>query len=1191
MSAKRDRWLRAIEKRLDRVAQSHDLGPAMEPAALSEAGELALTLTDDRESLPARHRLGWLYWYRAQRDPEEQRQQDLQIAVSMFSYCFINGITEHLPEPLLPIVANQASVTAAELERAQGPDEQGARDAAIELWRRVAAATAAGTGQAAYLSRLGGALFARYERSGAEADLDDAIQHMKQAAAASHDDEPSRAAYLTNLGNTLRVRFDRSGAEADIDEAVGATRQGVALSSDDDPNRAAYLGNLGYALLARSGHSGAAADLDDAIENLRRAAQATHDDHPFHAGHLYDLGNALHQRFERSRDGGDLNDAVHNLQQAVRATAEDDPGYAMRLAGLGVAMRDRFGRFGDRADLDAAVETIQRAVEASDDRARALYLDVLGTALSSRFEHFGPERDIDAAIKHLRQAVQAASSGDPDQPVYQHDLGQALRVRFERLGAETDLNEAIEALQAAARAAPAKALYLATLGSALRLRSGRTGAAVDLDHAIEHLRQAVEVAQVDEHSYIFGHLGLALMDRFDRTDDRADLDDAILVARRAVQATPEGQPERAAMLSNLGLMVGRRFDRFGAEADLDSAIEAAKQAVQATSQEHPNRTVFLTTLAITLRTRFRRTGSVRDEAGAIQAYLEGAYGTAGTASGRIQAFRAAASMVAARDHGRAADLLEAAVLLLPEAVPRFLDRGDMQTAIARFDGLAEDAAAMALSDPAVPERERPARALRLLEAARALLLSQALSTRGDLSDLRDRHPELAARFVELRAWLDAPAQDGGLQPVPPPAAGSAFADAIVQDRRELAAEFRELLARIRGLDGFASFGLPPSNEQLLVQAEHGSVVVLTTNAMRSDAILLTSGGITSVPLTDLSRADVVDQVASFHQAQRTIAEAESAIARANAVKSMGRVLAWLWDHVTGPVLHALGYDEEPSDGEPWPQLWWVPVGPLSLLPVHAAGHHTSPPDPGRRAVMDRVVSSYTPTVGALAYSRVKDTESGPAVRSLIVSMPVTPGLPGGAELTFVPSEVAVVQTRLPNPAVLTESSGARAAAGSQLPTKAAVLKHLPGTSIAHFACHGYTDPTDPSRSRLLLHDHSTDPFTVAALAPLALEHAQLAYLSACATATATGDQLLDEAIHLASALQLAGFPHVIGTLWEIDDATAVEIAADFYAALANPTGILDPRRAAAALHQAVRTQRDHKPANPYLWASHVHAGA
>ena len=37
----------------------------------------------------------------------------------------------------------------------------------------------------------------------------------------------------------------------------------------------------------------------------------------------------------------------------------------------------------------------------------------------------------------------------------------------------------------------------------------------------------------------------------------------------------------------------------------------------------------------------------------------------------------------------------------------------------------------------------------------------------------------------------------------------------------------------------------------------------------------------------------------------------------------------------------------------------------------------------------------------------------------------------------------------------------------------AVPSALPGASMAHLACHGYSDPADPSSSRLLLGDGET----------------------------------------------------------------------------------------------------------------------
>ncbi len=134
-------------------------------------------------------------------------------------------------------------------------------------------------------------------------------------------------------------------------------------------------------------------------------------------------------------------------------------------------------------------------------------------------------------------------------------------------------------------------------------------------------------------------------------------------------------------------------------------------------------------------------------------------------------------------------------------------------------------------------------------------------------------------------------------------------------------------------------------------------------------------------------------------------------------------------------------------------------------------------------------------------------------------------------------------------------------------------------------------PFDPSRSLLLLHDHDSDPLTVASLAPIRLDQARLAYLSACRTAFNPSIDLADEAIHLTTAFQLAGYPHVVGTLWEIDDALAVHVADTFYAALATGNNTIDTRYAAQALHHAVRPIRDEQPETPSLWAAYVHAGA
>jgi len=167
----------------------------------------------------------------------------------------------------------------------------------------------------------------------------------------------------------------------------------------------------------------------------------------------------------------------------------------------------------------------------------------------------------------------------------------------------------------------------------------------------------------------------------------------------------------------------------------------------------------------------------------------------------------------------------------------------------------------------------------------------------------------------------------------------------------------------------------------------------------------------------------------------------------------------------------------------------------------------------------------------------------------------------------------------------------RAEDAAGVPTKPAVLARLPQCSIAHFACHGITHSDDPSQSRLLLSDHESDPLTVTSLVPVNLERARLAYLSACGTAFTVKGSLLDEAIHRTSACQLAGFPHVVGTLWDINDAVSAEVAAMFYTGLRTEDRSLDTSRAALALHGAVRSLRERYFNTPSMWAAYIHAGA
>jgi len=1065
---------------------------------------------------------------------------------------------------------------------------------------------------ARYLSNLGIALRNRFSRAGNRTNLDEALAAFHTAVEATPTGHPDRAGRLSNLGGTLQARFELTGNPTDLDQAVSVGRDAVEAIPTDHPNRPRYLSNLGNSLRTRFERTGNQTDLNQSLAAFQTAVEAAPADHPVQAVVLSGLGDVLRARFDRIGNQADLDQAIAALQTAVEITPASHPDRAGRLSQLGMALQARFELTGNQKYLDQAIDAVQAAVEATptDHPGRAAVLSNLGSSLLARFELTGIQEYLDQAIDAVQAAVEATPTDHPDRAGRLSNLGDTLHARFDRTGHLTDLDQAIAALQTAVEATPAdhpnQAICLSNLGNALRTRFARTGNQANLDQAViahQTVVQAIPADHPNRPRYL-SNLGIALQTRFALTGNLTDLERAVSVGQEAAEATPTGHPEKPRYLSNLGLALQARFERTGNQTDLGQAVSAVRDAVEATPTDHPDRAIYLSNLGLALQGQFHVTHQQGDLDSATFAYERAWELVSAAPSVRIRAARAAADLVAQSEAGRAANLLEAAVRLLPEVAPRQLDRSDQQYALGGFAGLAGDAAALVLADTRGLGEERAMRALRLLEAGRAVLLSQALDTRSDLTELNRQHPGLAARFVGLRDRLDRP--PGAFNSVEWEEDADALAvgqERITHDRHRLAHDFDDLLAEIRALDGFASFALPPTAEELLAETGPGPVVVFNISRYRSDALLLTQDAITQCELPQLTEDTLIDTINSFHQALHAAMSSEDRTQRRQAQAALTRGLEWLWDTVAGPVLDSLDYRFQPAAGADWPRVWWEPGGLLGLLPLHAAGYHTDPAnDPGRRTVMDRVVSAYTPTVRALHYARRRPPAPSAPGQALIVAMPTTPYLPGDGRLAHVGAEAEMLCNRLPNHVLLLEPAPAgdvTADASSSSPTKTDVLGHLPACSIAHFACHGTSDAADPSRSRLLLHDHATDPLTVASLAPVRLDQAQLAYLSACRTAALHTTELIDEAIHLTSAFQLAGFPHVIGTLWEIDDRIAVTIAETFYTHLQTSAGTLDTSKAAWALHQAVRTVRDGRdlPGQldrtrvPFLWAAYVHAGA
>lgn len=982
------------------------------------------------------------------------------------------------------------------------------------------------------------------------------------------------------------------------------------------------------------------AEIEGHIAELTAELAATESGHPERGRLLYELGLAEFARYAMSGSRARLDVAVSHLQAALTCMPRTDRSYPEALISLSSALTERFTRFGDRADDQAALDAARAAVQATarddsqqtDREMRILSLGNLGAGFQGRYERTGKPADLNAAISQYQAALGLGAEAPGTQPIYAN-LSGVMRIRFEQDRDPADLDAAIEYGQAATAANPPGTVYhapsLSNLGIALIRRFQHGGALRDADDAVSALRAALRSVPPDSPDYagMQGNLSQALLNRYRRTDAAADLDDAVTAGQLALQHGQRADPRYAAMMLSAATTLRQRFARDGDLADLDAAIEITRlsagyigkrhtyriapltlltalmgdrygytndpadldaairvaiQTVRLVPKDHLWRANSLANLAILVRTRYQQSGRPRDRIAAQQWFIDASKAARNWPSVRLTCLFSAGELAADRRY--AAEAQELAVRLLGVVAQRGLSRHDRQFTIGRFSGIASAAAAAALANPAVPAADRPAQALALLEAGRAVLLSQALETRDDLTDLRQAHPALAEKFIALRDQLDQEVDLVALAADQLTADQGDVPGRMAEERDQAATKLGETLAKIRALPGFATFGLPPTLDELLAEAVGGPVVTLMVTNSGGGALLLTGDGVSYLPLPGLDDRTVSERVTAFHAGLALTS---------NAGRTVTATLEWLWDTVAGPVLDALGYRTRPAGGA-WPRVWWIPGGLLGLLPIHAAGYHQESVDSEESppSVLDRVVSSYTPTIRALRYARRQARGvTGAAGRALVVAMPVTPGqlpLPGTAR------EVAIARQVLPDPVVLAEPTALaedeEPEMTGNLPTRANVLRYLPACTIAHFACHADSDPADPSRSRLLLLGDQPNPLTVAALAPVYHDGLELTYLSACSTALTASTSLADEAIHLTSAFLLAGSRHVVGTLWAANDAIAPKIAAAFYAGLWDDGNMLDTTRAARALHGAVRAIRAARPHAPDLWAPYLHAG-
>ncbi|THV01704.1 hypothetical protein K435DRAFT_654808, partial [Dendrothele bispora CBS 962.96] len=1032
------------------------------------------------------------------------------------------------------------------------------------------------------LNNLASSLRNRFGRMGEIKDLEESILTSCTAIKLMPDVSSDKPSLLNNLAASLNTRYQRLGDASDLKQAIEKQCSAVELTPDSDPNKPACLDNFAIALDNRFERLGDVEDLEIAIKTYRDAIRLTPNSHPDLPSRLNNLAVSLSNRFELSGNDKDIEDTITTYREAVTLIPDDHPDKGTYLNNLAASLDDYFERYGKLEDLKEAIDTYHHADKLTpDDHPDKPYrLSNLAISLRNCFEHSGDMKDLESAIGLYRRAIKLMSEDHPNMLYLLNYLVSALRKRFEHFNEAQDLEEMIVVSRRADRLTPEghidKPARLKNLAASLRdhYRYYGDSEGEALDEAISKSRLAVELTPNDHlnKSSCLDLLASCLEHRYERLGNIKDIEETIDMYRLAIKLLPDKHPEKCISVNNLAVILRTLFESSKNMKHLDEAMDAHHHAIGLTPEEHPLVAVFLKNFATSLESQFHSSHNPKDLDDALKTFMQAAERASGKLVVKLQAAQRVLHLVETnsaychdaqtmnmRAYSCIMDLLPQ-VAWLGRSVQRRWEE------LSEIGDLVNSAASVAVAADDLTQ------AVEWLEEGRSIIWGQFLQLRSPLDKLHEQHPHLAHALEDVSHELNG---------------GSTLTSTLSKSQEQfdresrktsrlthnhafsLAADYHSLLKRIRSLDGFQDFLQPKCLNELRLAASEGPIVLVNVHQKSSDALLLFANRpIQHVPLPLLSLA----RVNRLREGFLTCLNGRGArfMTRLPGFGSMGDILLKLWNNLAKPI-------DGVFVGCDLPHVTWCLTGPLTFLPIHAAGMYNTL-DNNQETLMDHVVSSYAPSIKILLQSRAQtafiNQKSNSDVSVLAVAQPHAPGynpIPKTLE------EVKLIRKHFPNGVTLKDDRG----------SISTVLDEMTKHNWVHFACHGVQNPLDPAKSAFALNDGMLE---LSQLMPISLKHAELAFLSACQTAT--GDSNLpEEAIHLAAGMLVAGFKSVVATMWSISDADGPIVADFFYEALRDDIDAGGKLQPAYALHRAVQRLRKKVGVNEFArWVPFIHFG-
>ncbi|KAH7318857.1 CHAT domain-containing protein [Rhizoctonia solani] len=1059
-------------------------------------------------------------------------------------------------------------------------------DNAIFCMSKVLAMTSPGhPKQLRRIESLGIAYQRRWTRLFKSEDINKAMEHFSWAFALA----PEGSAEIPTLHIRMSELFftwsqaDKRHEVEGLEKAIESQTSAIALLAEEDKRLPGYLHKLGRSYHHKFKRLGKQEDIKSAIDMQTKALQLTPQEDIARLNIMHDLGDSYQTRFAFLGDLGDCSNALKFHAQAVSLTPEGHSNMATYLASLGNSYMEQFSHTGDKHDLDKAIEYQSRAVSLTplDDRNLPGRLNNLGLSYNFKFQSFGKLEDIDKAIELQESANVLLTKARRIEPALLGNLGDSFQSRFSRLQGKSDIQAAIDlhtrAVDITPDDHPIKPGLLHNLGIAYEFRFrifSKLHNLNDINKAIEFKARAVKLAPENhtKRATFLNDLGLGYQNRFSVQGLKEDSVQGIEYLSQAVTLTPDSHRDKPGWLTNLGNAYSERFRTHKQLYDFQRAAEALSQALSLAKEEHFNIPITLDSLAFLYNYRFEQSGNQEALDNAI-IYLQKSIKSSGSHMHTVQTFKSARVLARILSLNNRPGFINAYQLTM-DCLPRVIWLGEVaNTRISRtfqLSDLVEEAVAAAI------RAQEVSLALEWLEQGRSIVWGQFLQLKVPLDDLALLNPELATQLAEAADELHN-ASTGIIAPQPfEPNSYIRSLSWGFQRLHQVADHYEKLLDQVRQISGFENFLRPKKASELVKSARSGPVVSINVHKSRCDALILLPNemDILHVPLSNLYERKALNLHVPFEvlpQSSQSPDELEGfrGVRPKVAKGQYESMLGELWMCVAKPVLEALRISTDQPLDEPV-HIIWNTTGPLSLLPLHAAGDYATP----RMRLFEFAVSSYTPMLGVLL--RVNSPPSM-HTRILVVGQETTPGQ---APLPGTKLELEYIRSYAKEPIHHKQLDGHNA-------TVPAVVSGMEEHDWVHLACHAFQLLGGPLGSSFRLHEGNLELMQIM---QKKFRNKGLAFLSACHTA-AGEERVSNESAHIASGMFIAGYPSVIATMWAIADKDAPLVADQVYSRLIKD-GKMNYKESARALHLAIRELREKVGEKAFTrWAPFIHIGS